>query len=112
MKAWGTSKCGWLFSVSYVSMASLLFYKALTCSGWVCNLVALPAVFPFGFPIAWLTDWIDAWLHIPGHVPTFHLRNWYYIVPTVVANSCFYYWLGKLLCVLVHKFIVGRAGSR
>jgi hypothetical protein len=86
-------------------MACLLFYQAFTCSGWVCDLVSLPAVFPLGFPIAWLTDWIDAWWHIPGHVPTFHLRNWYFILPTLIANAIFYYWLGKCLGILAYRVV-------
>lgn len=101
------SKCGWLFSIGYVVVASILFYQALTCSGWGCDLVALPAAFPLGFPIAWLTDWIDSWFLFPGHTPSFHLRNWYFIIPTLIANSLFYYWLGKFIGVVTHKVLSG-----
>ncbi|QTF93726.1 hypothetical protein [Halomonas sp. BM-2019] len=107
-----TSKCGWLLSACYIAMAGILFYQALTCSGWMCDLVALPTVFPLGFPIAWLIDWIDAWWHIPGHVPTFQLRNGYFILPTVIANAIFYYGLGKLLAILAHRVISKNKSSR
>lgn len=107
----GRSKCGWLFSFGYFAVASMLFYQANTCSGWVCDLVALPAAFPLGFPIAWLTDWVDSWFSIPGHTPSFHFRNWYFIVPTLIANSIAYYWLGKLIAVVTHRVWSGREGS-
>jgi len=108
VKTWGTSTCGLLFSVSDVAMAGLLFYLAFTCSGWVCDLVALPALFPFGFPIGWMTDWVDSWFLIPGHTPTFHLRNWYFIIPTVIVNAIFYYWLGKFASGLAQRLLDAR----
>lgn len=85
----------------YLVLAFVSFREALTCTGWVCDLVALPAIFPLGFPIAWLTDWLDSLFYIPGHTPTFHLRNWYFILPTVFANAFFYFFLGWLLHRLV-----------
>lgn len=97
MKAYWTSRIGWFLGIAYLLLAGLLFYRAQTCTGWVCDLVALPAAVPFGFPIGWLTDWIDYWFQIPGHTPTAHFRNWYFILPTVVANTVFYYWLGFLV---------------
>lgn len=81
------------------------------CTGWVCDLVALPAIFPLGFPIAWLTDWVDSRFQIPGHTPTSHLRNWYFILPTLVANAVFYYWLGKLIEILIRR-LFGRVSRR
>jgi len=59
--------------------------------------VALPAALPLGFPIAWLTDWLDTIFLFPGHTQTFHLRNWYFVLPTMVTNALFYYWVGRLL---------------
>lgn len=94
---WQHSRTGWALLSAYLVLAVAAWYEALTCTGWVCDLAAIPAIFPLGFPIAWFTDWIDALFHIPGHVPTFHLRNWYFIIPTVIANSVFYYWLGMML---------------
>ena len=90
----------------------MLFYQAYTCSGWVCDLVAVPAAFPLGFPIAWITDWIDSWFSIPGHIPSFHFRNWYFMVPTLIANSIAYYWLGKWVAVVTHKVWSSSKGSR
>lgn len=97
------SKTGRALVAGYLVLAAVAWYQAFTCTGWVCDLAAIPAVFPLGFPIAWLTDWIDVYFPIPGHVPTFHMRNWYFIVPTVLANSVFYYWLGHLLGGLVDR---------
>jgi len=112
VKRLGKSKCGWLFATSYVAVASVLFYQAFTCTGWVCDLVALPAAFPLGFPIAWLTDWIDSWLVIPGHTPSFHFRNWYFIVPTFAANSLFYYWVGRFVGIVAHRMRTGSTEGR
>lgn len=103
MSSWAKSKSGWTFLVAYVAFAGYSFYRALTCTGWACDLVALPAAFPLGFPIGWLTDGIDYLFTIPGHAPTFHLRNWYFIVPTVTANAVLYYWVGKQFEALVRK---------
>lgn len=97
MNACWKSRIGWAFVAAYLILASLLFHQALTCTGWVCDLVALPVVFPLGFPISWLTDWVHAYLPIPGHTPSFHLRNWYFILPTASANALFYYWVGRQL---------------
>lgn len=93
--AWWSSKAGWAFLVAYLVLAAVLFHEALTCTGWVCDLAAIPAMVPLGFPIAWITDGLDRIFVFPGHVPSFHLRNWYFILPTVVANSLFYFWLGR-----------------
>jgi hypothetical protein len=91
----GRSRTGIILMSLYLIAGCILFYEAYTCTGFLCDLVALPVVFPLGFPIAWITDGIDYMFQIPGHVPTFHFRNWYFIVPTLLANTFFYYWLGR-----------------
>jgi hypothetical protein len=98
-RSWG----GIILMAAYLVIGCILFYEALTCSGWLCDLAAMPAIFPLGFPIAWITDWINYMYNIPGHVPTFHFRNWYFIVPTMLANAVFYYWLGSLAGRLIRK---------
>lgn len=97
------SRTGWALVAAWLLLAGVLWYQAFSCTGWVCDLVALPAIFPLGFPIAWVTDWIDQLFQIPGHTPTSHIRNGYFIVPTVLANSAFYYGLGHLLGGLVNR---------
>jgi hypothetical protein len=97
------SLSGVILMAVYLVIGGILFYEALTCSGWLCDLTALPAVFPVGLPIAWITDWINYMYQIPGHVPTFHIRNWYFIVPTMLANAVFYYCLGSLGGRLIRK---------
>lgn len=112
MRMLGRSKCGWLFSIGYLGVASILHYQAVTCSYFLCDLVALPAQFPLGFPIIWLTVWIDSWYLFPGYTPDLHLRNWYFIVPTLAANSVLYYWLGKFICLVIQRLLSGRANIR
>lgn len=97
MTAGWKSRTGWAFVVAYLILAALLFYQALTCRDWVCDLVALPVALPLGFPISWLIDRIDFYFQIPGHVRSSHFRNWYFILPTVSANTIFYFWAGRLL---------------
>jgi len=108
MKKHLKSRAGWFLVVIYLIVAFFSFWEALTCTGILCDLAALPAVIPLGLPVAWFTDWIDYLFSIPGHVPSFHFRNWYFIIPTVIANSVFYYWLGsfsvKLFRRLRNKF--------
>lgn len=94
-RAWWSSRTGWAFSTAYLALAVISFREALTCSGWACDLAAIPATVPFGFPIGWLTDGLDQMFRIPGHIPSFHMRNWYFILPTVLANLLFYFWLGR-----------------
>jgi hypothetical protein len=91
------SRPGWFLVMVYLVIAYFAFKEALTCTGWVCDLAALPAVLPLGLPIAWITDFIHSIINIPGHTPGFHFRNWYFIIPTVIANAIFYYWIGLLL---------------
>lgn len=80
-------------AAGYLVTAAVLFTRARTCAGWACDLVALPVVFPFGFPIAWLIDV----LAIPGYPATPNLRVGYFIVPTMLANACFYFGLGRAI---------------
>lgn len=103
MIAFWQSRIGWIFLILYLVLAGVLFHEALTCSGWVCDLAAIPAIIPLGFPIGWLIDAIDTMFAIPGHVPTFHMRNWYFIIPTVAANGMLYYWIGWLLDSWLNK---------
>lgn len=100
-----TSRAGLVLAAVYLLLATLLFHEALTCVGWVCDLVSLPVVLPFGWPIAWLTDRLHGIFPIPGHTVTAHLRNWYFILPTALANTLFYYWLGRQLERLVRRLL-------
>ena len=106
------SRTGWAFVTAYLILAGLLFHQALTCTGWVCDLVALPVAFPLGFPIAWLIDWIHSLFVIPGHTSSFHLRNWYFILPTVLANAIFYYWAGRQLEKSANRLLQRSAKRR
>jgi hypothetical protein len=107
MSVWWKSTTGWVLVTGYLVLAAFLFHEARTCTGWVCDLVALPAIVPFGFPIAWLTDWVHVFFPIPRHIPSFHLGNWYFILPTVLANAVFYFWLGRQFGKLA-KLVLGR----
>jgi len=98
------SPTGWALLTAYLIPAGLLFYRALTCTGWVCDLVALPVAIPLGLPIAWLTDWIHAQVEIPGHIKSFHFRNTYFILPTVAANAILYYWVGRQIERLIRRW--------
>ena len=106
------SRTGLVLAAVYLLFAALLFHEALTCVGWVCDLVSLPVVLPFGWPIAWLTDQLHGIVPIPGHTVTAHLRNWYFILPTALANVLFYYWLGRQIERLVRRLLRGGAVPR
>lgn len=87
---------------TYLILAGFLFHDALTCVGWVCDLVALPVVLPLGFPIAWLFDGID-YLFVLPDLTTGLLRKWRFILPTVLGNAVFYFWAGWQLEKLVTR---------
>lgn len=93
---------GWVFMAGYLVMAALAFYEANTCAEMLCDLVALPALFPFGFMFYWLID--SAYFSYPtsSGIPGDHLRSWYFIVPTVLLNTVFFYWAGRTLARLAH----------
>lgn len=94
---------GWTFIAIYLVIATLMFYDAKTCAEMLCDLAALPALFPFGFLFYWLVDSNYFSYPTSSGLPGDHLRSWYFILPTVVANSVFYYWAGRMLATLAHK---------
>ena len=100
------SRIGCVLLTAYFILAVYLFHQALTCKGWVCDLVALPAAFPLGFPIAWLFDGID-YLFVLPDLTSGLLRKWYFILPTVLANAIFYFWAGWQLEKLVRRLLPG-----
>lgn len=91
-----TSTTGWVFAGLYGIAAAVLFYRASACTGWVCDLVALPAVVPSGFVVGPLLEWLDSVYLFPGYSPSAALRSPYFIVPTVLGNLVFFYGLGAL----------------
>ncbi|MFU8831794.1 MAG: hypothetical protein ACNA7J_06510 [Wenzhouxiangella sp.] len=102
MAARWRSRTGWTLVATYLLVAGVAWYEAFTCTGWACDLAAIPAFFPLGLPIASLTGWWTG--------------EWYFIAPTVLANSLFYYWLGHLLDGLVNhlrrRYTASNHGNR
>ena len=87
------SKLGWAFAIVYLILASVLVYQALTCTGWVCDLVEFPAAIPFGLIYLVVLQRLDP-IFFFGSITYAPFRNWAFIVPTLIGNSLFYYWLG------------------
>lgn len=87
------SRAGWGLLTAYLIAAGFLFQEALTCSGWVCHLVAMPVVFPLGFPIAWLFERMDYLFVLPALTAGLP-GKWHFILPTLLANAVFYFWAG------------------
>jgi hypothetical protein len=102
MNVFRASRTGWVFLVAYLVLAGYLFHEALTCSDWVCDLVALPAAFPLGILIAWLYDGID-YLFVLPHLTGGLLHRWHFILPTVLANAVFYFWAGRQIEKLLRR---------
>jgi hypothetical protein len=90
------SRAGWAFVVLYLVIAAVLFGRASTCTGWVCDLVALPAVAPVGFLVGGVLDGLDQIFVFPGYSSSGLLRNPWFIVPTVLGNAALYYGIGTL----------------
>ena len=112
MIAFVRSRTGWVLVVAYLVVAALLFGQARACTGWLCDLVAVPVALPLGLPVAWLIDWIH-WMHpIPGHVPSVHFGHAYFILPTVAANAVLYYLAGHLIDASVRWWRRRRARPR
>lgn len=94
---WAPSTTSTVLVVAYLALAVVAFHHARTCTGWVCDLGALPAALPLGLPIAWLFEWADLRIVLPSGVAPVTFRTWSFIVPTVVANVVFYHGIGRLL---------------
>lgn len=112
MNAFVKSRTGWVLVVAYLAFAALLFGQASTCTGWLCDLVALPVALPLGLPVAWLIDWIHWMQPIPGHIPSVHFGNAYFILPTVAANAVLYFLAGHLIEASVRRWRRRRAKLR
>lgn len=91
---------GWIFMSGYLVIATLAFYEAKNCTGMLCDLVALPALFPFGFMFYWLIDSNYFSYPTSSGIPGDHLRSWYFILPTLAVNAIFFYWAGRTLVTL------------
>lgn len=90
------SRTGWAFVALYLVFAAVLFGRASTCTGWVCDLIALPAAAPVGFLVGGVLDWLDQLFVFPGYSSSGLLRNPWFIVPTVLGNAVLYYGIGTL----------------
>lgn len=108
---WPGSATGLAFTAVYAAVAAVLFGRAFTCTGWVCDLVSLPAAVPVGFAWAPVLDWLDGIFAFPGYSPAGQMRSFWFIVPTVLGNLAFYYGLGSLVATAVTR-LAGLLGSR
>lgn len=90
----------------YLALACLLFHEALTCTGWACDLVALPVALPLGLPLAWLFNGLDSLFILPD-LSAGLMRKWHFILPTVAANAVFYFWVGRQLEKLIRWLLRG-----
>ena len=102
------SKTGWLFALAYGAFAAYLVARALTCIGWVCDLVALPATVPFGLVYLALLKLLDPIFYF-GSITDAPFRDWYFIAPTVAVNALLYYGLGASMARFVARFRQRRA---
>lgn len=87
------SSAGWVFVAIYLAASLWLVHQAFTCTGWMCDMVEIPATVPFAlvyFPLLRLLNPIFLF----GSITYAPFRNWYFIVPTLLGNSIIYYWLG------------------
>jgi hypothetical protein len=89
------NRTGWAFVVLYLVLAAVLFPRASTCSGWVCDLVALPAAVPVGLLLAPLLDFLDD-VFVLSISPVGYFRDPAFIAATVLGNAVCYYGLGVL----------------
>jgi hypothetical protein len=102
------SKFGWVFVAFYTAVDSLLVYLAFTCTGWMCDLVELPAVIPFGILYLGLLRLLNPLFRF-GSITYAPFTNWYFIVPTFLGNSVIFYWLGVGIGKLCTKLLRARS---
>jgi hypothetical protein len=102
------SKFGWVFVAFYTAVDSVLVYLAFTCTGWMCDLVELPAVIPFGILYLGLLRLLNPLFRF-GSITYAPFTNWYFIVPTFLGNSVIFYWLGVGIGKLCTKLLRARS---
>ena len=94
------SKTGLVIATLYFIFASILSYDAYTCSGWLCDLVALPTLFPFGFIYLMLLRWLDT-IYVFGplfsDITNVPFRFLAYLIPTLLVNTIIFYWFGVVV---------------
>ena len=103
------SKLGWVLVVLYLAGSSVLIYQALTCTGWVCDIVEFPAAIPFGLLYLLLLRALNP-IFAFGSITYAPFTNWFFIIPMLVGNSVVYYWIGVGIGKLGAK-LAGRGAS-
>jgi len=94
------------FLVLYWAAASPLIHEALTCTVWFCDLVEFWVALPFGAIYLLVLKLLDPVAGF-GSITYAPFRNWVFIVPTLIANSVIYYWVGVGVAKLFAK-LLGR----
>lgn len=98
-KIW-RSRTGWIFCAFYLIAAVILFGEAVTCTGWDCDLVAIPVHLPMGY-FCYMLYQFSGLEFIFG--PETFLSPTKFIVPTILMNALFYYFIGYAASVGVIK---------
>jgi hypothetical protein len=97
------SAAGWVAAVVYLAFAGYVYYDALHCSGWACDLGALVAFLPSGAMFIVLLRWLDPVYVFPYSWTHMTYRVWVFAVPAVLMNSGMCYWIGLLAARLFQK---------
>ena len=81
------SKAGWMLATIYLVISLVLLYRALHCrDDFFCGIIAIPMLIPAG---------VGYLLLFSNHLASPAILQWPLIVPTLVTNVAFYYWLGR-----------------
>jgi len=100
------SRIDWILVVLYWAAAAPLIHEALTCTVWFCDLVEFWVALPFGAIYLLVLKLLDPVAGF-GSITYAPFRNWVFIVPTLIANSVIYYWVGVGVAKLFAK-LLGR----
>lgn len=90
------SKTGWLFAALYTVAGVVIFHEAMTCGTMLCDIVAIYVFLPFGY-LLWL-PWSGQMDYIANP-----MVRWEFVVPAVLGNLFFYYFIGAALACLWRK---------
>ena len=103
------SKSGLFFAGIYFIFAVVLFYKAMTCHSMLCDLEAWPVIIPSGIVCLFAVKALDSIYFFGTSYTNISLASLsdaiLFIIPTMIGNMVFYYWVGVFIAWIFRKII-------
>ena len=104
-RAFWTSKSGWVFAVLYLGPAAVCIYRAVTCTGFLCEIPAIYAALPSSLAYWTVGRWLDRiYVFDSGVFDLGSPLNLFLLIPAVTTNAAMCYWVGRYAGKLEGKY--------